>query len=256
MTPRGTKWRTCERPIRVPVQRRLTAPTWLFHVSFLSKVTPRFLTSSQGTRLASRKVTLKFGRLRRFWRFPKTISWILFALTLSAFALNQVSRDAREFSRLEMSAGSSFLLPETSTWVSSPNCSTLASAAYNDRSLANTENSNGPRTEPWNTPMEFGSGGEARSAPLPSRRDTLCVWPDRYVANHWVSMPYMHSLLSSTSWSITSKHLLISIRHIREISPLSAAVRIWSAAVTSAVSVEWWGRKPCWLPDRRWFEES
>ena len=54
---------------------------------------------------------------------------------------------------------------------------------------------------------------------------------------------------------MASKHLLRSMRHKMEISPESIAERMLSVTNVRAVSVECRGRKPCWVGERRWFEE-
>ena len=160
----------------IPKHLRVTWLTWASHDRQGSNITPRFRTASSGLIVSPRYVTLMGGSNRRFWRLPNTINCVLAALTLSEFAVNHTSRDARVLSiRLIRSPTSSFR-PDTSTCVSSAYWTMWASGAKYLRSLANTLYSNGPSAEPWKTPIPFGRGLDRRTRPdKGSVKETLWV---------------------------------------------------------------------------------
>ena len=82
--------------------------------------------------------------------------------------------------------------------------------------------------------------GGGRTNPPPPDRPRYEKCPDRARV-----MIFFHHLNIKTFPQIQ--------QHRRDISPRSLADRIWSDMDISAVSVEWRGRKPCWVGERRWF---
>ena len=192
--------------------------------NLLSRITPRFLTLfTNGTTLEP--ICMDVGRSLSELEVDTRRASVLPSFNCSLFWTIQLCMSFVQCWMISIALSMLHESKEVFSCVSSAKdwCFTGCLAIKSERGLVYMINKTGPRTDPWGTPNDSGTGSESRPS-----TETNCILPVIYDLNHASTVPltpkYDCSWAERISWSMVSKAADRSSNVTTEIFPLSSGL--------------------------------